>query len=165
VNTSIQTIFNDDQKDRRNPIILNNRSLFKPHDKVRKDLVRSLLQRNEIDSAKDYYMAAMIFHHGTTIQDSKKAVALAKKSTELGYKKALAFYATCLDRLLVRQGKKQKFGTQYFKKNSKSPWKLLLVDPKVTDKERKKYGLPTLNEMKKRIKELNKKRYSVKNTA
>lgn len=157
MNTKLQKIFNEDQKDRRNPIILNSRSLFKPRDKVRKNLVRGLLLRKEIDSAKDYYMAAMIFHHGATIQDSKKAVALAKKSDDLGYKKALAFYATCLDRLLIRQGKNQKFGTQYFKKNSKSLWRLLPVDPKTSDQERKKYGLPTLDEMEKRIKELNKK--------
>lgn len=157
MNTKLQKFFNEDQKDRRNPVVLSNARLLKLRDKVRKDLACGLLRRNEINSPKDYYMAAMIFHHGTTIQDSKKAVALAKKSADLGYKKALAFYATCLDRLLVRQGKKQKFGTQYFKKNSKSLWKLLPVDPKISDKEREKYGLPTLNEMKKRINELNKK--------
>ena len=54
-------------------------------------------RKNKLVSAKDYYLAAMIFHHGSGIHDSIKAVNLSEKSHKLGYKKALAFYATCFD--------------------------------------------------------------------
>jgi len=129
--------------------------LFIKNDQNRKKVVQDLINMNKLTSAKDYYLAAMIFHHGSSIQDSVKAVKLSKISYELGYKKSLLFYATCLDRLLIKRGKKQKFGTQYRKKDSKSKWKLLPLDPQTTDEERKKYGIAPLNELRDHIEKLN----------
>ena len=74
----------------------------------------------------------------------------------MGYQKALSLYAVSMDRLLIRQGKKQRFATQYFKKNDASSWKLLPFDKKMSDKERKKYNVPPLAETRKMINQLNK---------
>ena len=114
-----------------------------------------LFARIKLFSAKDYYLAAMIFHHGSGIHDSIKAVNLSEKSHKLGYKKSLAFYAACLDRLLIKQGKKQKFGTQYRKKDARSKWKLLPVDSRTTDEERKIYNMAPLKELMRNIEKLN----------
>jgi hypothetical protein len=157
MNTNLLKIFKEDQKDRRDPLIISNVKLFITRDKIRKAFVERLVKNNEINTPKDYYMAAMIFHHGSTINDSKRAVRLAKLSADSGYRKGLSFYATCIDRLLIRQGKKQKFGTQFRKKNTKSLWRLLPFDKKTTDEERFKYGLLSLTKMKDNVEKLNKK--------
>lgn len=155
MNKELQKIFRNDQKDRRNPTICNDAKLLTKNDKARRKAVQELILSNKLSSAKDYYLAAMIFHHSPSIQDSMKAVKLSITSHELGYKKALSFYAICLDRLLLKKGKKQKFGTQYHKKDSKSKWKLLPVDPKTTDEERKKYNIASLKELVSAMEKLN----------
>lgn len=157
MNKKLQTIFKQDQKDRHDIAILTDKKLFIKRDKERKILVAEMIKNKKLKSGLDFYMAAMIFHHGPTIQDSKKAINLIKKSVDLGYKKALSFYATALDRLLVRQGKEQKFGTQYQKKSDKELWKILPYDLKTSDEERFKYNLPSLSEMKNNIDKLNSK--------
>ena len=155
MNKPLKKIFNNDQKDRHDQIVCNDASLLSKYDRERKKLVCDLISKKMLVSAHDYYHAAMIFHHGPSIQDSTKAVKLSKISYKLGYKKALSFYATCLDRLLLKKGKKQKFGTQYIKKNPKSMWKLLPVDPKTSDAERKKFNIAPLKELEDHISKLN----------
>ncbi|MBI2482326.1 MAG: hypothetical protein HYV76_02080 [Candidatus Vogelbacteria bacterium] len=73
------------------------------------------------------------------------------------YTKARWLFAAITDRILVDQNKPQKFGTQYTKKDANSPWVLRPINPKTTDAERKKYNVPTLKQMKGRLKKLNAK--------
>jgi hypothetical protein len=155
MNKKLLGIFNDDQKDRHNPMIRNNASLLTKNDRERRRVVQGLISIGKLVSAEDYYHAAMIFQHGGSILDSVKAVRFSKISHELGYKKALAFYATCLDRLLLKRGKKQKFGTQSWKKDARSTWVLSPVDSRTTDKERKQYDIAPLKELEDRIEKLN----------
>ncbi|MBI2632870.1 MAG: hypothetical protein HYW78_00565 [Parcubacteria group bacterium] len=60
------------------------------------------------------------------------------------------------DRILVSEGKNQKFGTQYYK-NKKGLWELWPVQKSTTDKERAQFNIMSLVEAKNRAKELNKK--------
>ena len=139
MNKKLEKIFINDQEDRKNRTILENGVLLTKRDRDRKKRVNYLISRKQLNSPKDFFMAAMIFHHNRSIEDSRKAVMLSKKSADMGYQKALSLYAVSMDRLLIRQGKKQRFATQYFKKNDASSWKLLPFDKKMSDKERKKY--------------------------
>ena len=93
----------------------------------------------------------MILHHRSKISTSKKAIKYAKLSLEKGYNKGKWLIASSTDRLLQLQGKPQKFGTQVVNMKAKN-LKLHKLDPKTTDEERKKYGLPTLKELKKYLK-------------
>jgi len=156
MNKELLKIFNNDQKDRRDPVVRANPALLSKNDRVRKKMVQEYIDANKLITAKDYYLAAMIFHHGPSIQDSVKAVKLSKTSYELGHKKSLLLCATCLDRLLMKKGKKQKFGTQYRKNNAKSKWKLLPVDSRTTDEERKKWGIAPLSKLIANVNKLNK---------
>ncbi len=155
MNKKLLRIFNDDQKDRRNPMIRNDASLLTKNDRERRRVVQGLIRTGKLVSAKDYYHAAMIVQHGGSILDSVKAVRFSKISHELGYKKALAFYATCLDRLLLKRGKKQKFGTQSWKKDASSKWVLSPIDSRTTDKERQQFDIAPLKELEDRIKKRN----------
>ena len=154
-NKELLRIFDSDQKDRHDPTIRNDATLLTKNDKERRKIVQGLIRTGKLVSAEDYYHAAMIFQHGGSILDSVKAVRFSKISHELGHEKALAFYATCLDRLLLKRGKKQKFGTQSWKKDAGSAWALSPVDPQTTDTERKQYGIAPLRKLEDRIKKLN----------
>jgi len=80
---------------------------------------------------------------------------LAKKAVDKGYDPAKWLYAASLDRYLVSRGKLQKYGTQYHR-NKNGKYELPSVDSTVTDMSRKELSVPTINEMKQRIKDLNK---------
>lgn len=118
--------------------------------------VQDLLDTNTSKSGRDFFIASMIFHHGFTQTSVRKAISYAKKAVELGYKKGKWLIASATDRLLQLQGKPQKFGTQIVKTKS-GKVKMYKVDSKTTDEERKEYGLPTLEELKERLKPINEK--------
>jgi len=73
---------------------------------------------------------------------------------KLGFEKAKWLYAAAQDRLLIKQGKKQKYGTQYKRKDG--IWFLYPVNKSINDRERKKYNVPTLKESFSKLEGLNK---------
>ena len=116
-----------------------------------KNLVKrleDLFKKNKINSGKDYFIATIILHHSFNIANSKKALNYSKLAVEKGYKKGKWFIASATDRLLQLQRKPQKFGTQVEDMNAKK-LKIYKLNSKTTDKERKEFGLPTLNQIKK----------------
>lgn len=113
--------------------------------------VQDLLDNNKAKKGRDFFISSMIFHHGFTLTSSKKAISYAEKSVEMGYKKGKWLIASATDRLLQLQGKQQKFGTQIIETKS-GKIRMYKVDSKTTDKEREEYGLPTLKELKERLK-------------
>lgn len=155
MNKELEKIFKEDQHDR---LYFNTTpSVISRRDRERRKKVKQFLGDGKVTTGKDYYNASMIFHHSSSIAHIKKANTLAKKSAELGYKKAKWLYAGTLDRLFIKQGKKQKFGTQYFKKSSLGKWYLYPVDLKTTNEERVSYNVLSLKEIKKMIEKMNQK--------
>lgn len=155
MNRDLEKIFKEDQKDRLDASV--SPSFVMRRDKERRKQTQRIINENGFKTGIDYYHAAMIFHHSPSIAHIKKACALAEKSSNLSYKKAKWLCAATLDRLLMRQGKKQKFGTQFTKKSPTDIWRLYPVDSKTTDKERKLYNVPTLAKTKKMIEKMNQK--------
>jgi len=123
-------------------------------DKSRQGIALKILKEKQSLTREDYFRSAMLFQHGTRIIDSKKAISLAKKGVLLGSNDAKWLYAAT-GRLLVRQGKKQKFGTQY-RKMEGGKWFLLPVDPKTTDKERAEYNVVPLKQAEAKAEKWNK---------
>lgn len=82
-------------------------------DKVRKEQVQEMLNNSEVKTAEDYYHASLVFQHGETTEDFKKANDLAKKSMDMGDPRAKQMYENSYDRMLMSQGKLQKYGTQF----------------------------------------------------
>ena len=108
-----------------------------PRDKKRVEQTMRILHNRKL-AAIDYYHAAMVFQHS---EDIKTAVSLAKKSMDMGYEKAKWLYAAATDRYLVRQGKKQRYGTQ-FKLMKDGALVPLPINKRVSDKERELYNVP-----------------------
>lgn len=109
---------------------------------LRNDLDSILKSRNNF-SAREIWMAGMVYHHGFTLSASRRALRLAKEAYERGYKPAKTLIAQATDRLLQLQGKPQKFGTQAVQLKS-GKWKMYKIDGSVTDEERREHGLPNL---------------------
>jgi len=156
----IYKLFMEDQKDHSAAMIETYKTKadwdeLTKRDKSRQDVALKILEENKSLTGEDYFRAAMLFQHGARVVDSKKAISLSKKGVLMGSDDAKWLYAAATDRLLVRQGKKQKFGTQY-RKMEKGKWFLLPVDPKTTDKERAEYNVVPLKQAKAKAEKWNK---------
>jgi len=119
-NKFLKKLFKEDQQDRRK--IKDTKQFMNwlvRRDLERRKKLQGLIRKKLLKTAEDYFMAAMIFQHGGTVQYVKKARELAKKAMGLGNKDARWLYAAATDRILMMQGKKQKFGTQYVQKDGK----------------------------------------------
>lgn len=158
MNKRLEQIYKEDQQDRVNPVFFKTPIIFRKRDEKRRWLVEKMIKENKIKTGRDFYIAAMIFHHGHKIIHAKKAIKLAQKSTLKRYGKARWLFAAATDRLLTKQEKKQKYGTQFFKKSARSKVILLPVDKNTTDKERAYFNVPPLAEIKKSLIKLNRKK-------
>lgn len=133
-------LFKQDQRDRKNPNFETDWNTIAKRDLIHRKLVIAKLKRSEIRSAKEFYVAAMIFQHGTCPEQYLFANVLARTAMDRGSVPAKWLYAATLDRYLLSIGKTQKYGTQYRVVNGKSV--LLPFDQGTTDAERAKYNVP-----------------------
>jgi hypothetical protein len=138
VNRELRAIFEADQADRR--------SGLKPdageRDRARRRRVRELLVGGQVVSGPDHYHAAMVFQHGGTAESYRLARQLALRAVELGHRPGRWLAAAALDRLLVHEGQRQKYGTQY--RTWGDEQMLVEVDPSTTDEERAAWDVPPL---------------------
>ena len=151
-NAELLQLFKADQEDRKPGVNWRNRI---QRDKVRKKRVLELLKANKVITSKDHYNAAIIFQHGGDTLSSSLAVKMMKRAIELDNTISKWLLAAAIDRDLLRRNKPQIYGTQYRKLNGK-PWEIYNLDTtKITDKQRKAYGVKTLAEQKEKLKKLN----------
>lgn len=147
-------LFEQDQRDRLQhlgPITVPLVPLMRFRDWRRRRRVQELIAAGALSAPEDFYHAAMILQHGTRLADYWQAHELAKRAADLGYRPARWLVAAALDRWLMRQGKPQKYGTQY---TTVGKWwqgwrigrkyRLWDVDPATTDEERQEWGVPPL---------------------
>jgi hypothetical protein len=108
------------------------------------------------DSADDYFHAAMVFQHGEGVADIERANALAKEAVarDPAHKQARWLTAASEDRVLVCQGKPQRWGTQ-FACDDKGQFTLYPVDDSIDDEERARWNVPPLAEAHRRADEMN----------
>jgi hypothetical protein len=138
MNAELRAIFEADQGDRRSGM----GPELAARDRDRRRRVLELLAAGDVVDGADYYHAAMVFQHGGSLASYRRARELALRAVELGHPPARWLAAAALDRLLVRQGRRQRYGTQY------RMWgddrMLVEVDPVTTDEERAEWGVPPL---------------------
>lgn len=152
---NIKKIYNSDQADRKKLIPKGEFDLLNKNDKKRRGLIYNLIKSSTKFSAEEMYHIAFILHHSPFIKDSNLAIKYAKKSFDLGFKKAGWLYAATIDRLCMKRKLPQKYGTQYFKKDANSKFELYKTDESITDKERIELGVPTLKEAQENVKNFN----------
>lgn len=154
-NPELTALFRADQADRNPPPPLSEAQELIKRDVARRQRVVELLAQSGAQSSNDYYHAAMIFQHGRELDDYLQAQKLAEKAAALDPSNAKAKWlqAASHDRYLWRQGKAQRYGTQYRKKDGR--WELLPVDPAFSDDERAALNCPPLAEALRRVEMMN----------
>ncbi|HPF12380.1 MAG TPA: hypothetical protein PKW08_13225 [Flavobacteriaceae bacterium] len=152
-NAALVEMYTNDQNDRKtNPI---DWSVVNKNDSLRRLRVRQLLDSGKVNTGKDLKNAAMIFQHGTDSTDYGLAVQLMKKAIEKDSTVNKWLFAAATDRYLLSKGEPQIYGTQY-EKMGDEPWRLGEIDTtKISDAERKAYGVKTLAEQREKVKQMN----------
>ncbi len=124
-----------------------------PQDAERRKRTMEIMKTGGLRTSEDYYNAALIFQHGDSAEDIKLAYSLATVAVTLDpdNKPAKWLTAAAWDRIMMRLGKPQWYGTQSFKPNGSDKWELYTIDEKaVSDEERKAYGVPSVKESRRR---------------
>jgi hypothetical protein len=133
VNEELRELFQQDQADRRaGPPD----AAMQERDRARRRRLEALLAAGALRTAEDHSHAAMLLQHGETEADARRAHELAGRAAALGSAPARWLAAAAHDRWLVRQGRPQKYGTQWQRRGPDGPWELWPVDPATTDAER-----------------------------
>ncbi|MBU0691301.1 hypothetical protein KKC97_04750 [bacterium] len=126
-------------------------------DARRLNRVKELVAGKELKTAQDYFNAALICQHGTDSTDYRLANELAKQAAALdtSYAAAKWLSAASWDRYLQSMGLPQIYGTQ-FRTDSAGVWTLEPIDTTaVTDEERARLGVPSLEEARRQAARMN----------
>ena len=110
---------------------------------ARRERVRTLLEKDQLRTAKEFYHAAMMMLNSPEPDDVLTAHDLAVVAISKGEARAAQVAAESLDRFLMRTGRQQRYATQIEIANQNPP-RIYPVDPAVSDFLRNQYGVPTL---------------------
>jgi hypothetical protein len=157
-NSELQQILEADQADRQvgtQP----DWSVIGRRDEERFARVKEILLAEKLRTSTDYYNAALVCQHGGSVEDIRLAHALATISRTIDPKdlNAAWLFAASWDRIMMQLEKPQWYGTQFTKSDMPgSKWELYKMDEMaVTDDDRKKLGLPSLQEARERANKMN----------
>lgn len=153
VNQRLRQLFDEDQHERLQPPADWNEVLA--HDAVRFQEVKAQLDGG-LRAPEDFFFAAAVLNHSEEIADNQLAHELAVRAATLAPSSLLAraLAGAADDRLQMRAGLPQKYGTQ-FVRDGDGGWSLYPVDERVSDEQRAKWALPPLSEARARVAELN----------
>ena len=104
--------------------------------------VIDIYANGDLISGMDYFHAAWVLLWGETAAHFELARHFARRATELEEPRAWTLRAMAWDRLLIAQGKPQRFGTQIIRQGGR--WSLGQVDPQVSDDQRAFFAVPPL---------------------
>ncbi|MGV6831404.1 MAG: DUF6624 domain-containing protein [bacterium] len=153
-NPEIKEIYDNDQNDRTPDKI--DWPVVNKRDSLRRVRVHQLLDSGKVITGKDFARAAMVFQHGQDSTDYGLAVSLMKTAIEKDTTIDKWLFAAATDRYLLSKGEPQIYGTQYFKNRAGGPWYRQEIDTtKISDEERKAFGVRTLAEQLLLVEELN----------
>jgi len=123
---------------------------------VRADKVAKLIHEGKVESAADHFHAALVLVQCTRENGLAVAHEQALAAAELGESRGFRVAAEAVDKLMVKRGMLQRYGTQFVWEPVLRAWRLYPLDPRTTDAERQAMGVPTLEGIKRQEAELNK---------
>lgn len=155
--TELQTLEQADQADRPGNVL---KPGAQSRDAVRRARVGAILGEGCLRTKADYLAAALIYQHGgdatydpklgaaTALAPEQNFLAFyfASRAHELGASGAAWLVAAAADRYLVGTGKKQLFGTQFFKFGTAKCFCLMPVEASFPDARRTAFTGKTLDQ-------------------
>lgn len=154
-NKTLMRLMKEDQHDRK-VLFQKGPDQVTKRDEQRRKTAIAMLHAGQIKTALDHFNAGLLFQHGLELSDYKRAHRHARNAIKIGgIEDANWLYAVTLDRMLVAEGKKQKFGTQFKSEevsdghSKKSKWVMRLApfDARTSDRTRSRYGVSCLKEL------------------
>ncbi|MCA1665330.1 MAG: hypothetical protein LC659_13880 [Myxococcales bacterium] len=145
MNDELAAIFIADQAD-RNDWQRIDWAIVQPRDEARLRRVEEILAAGAVVTADDHYHAAMVLQHGIAVEHARRAHELARRAVALdpAHEKARWLCCASEDRVLLRQGRPQRWGTQFDCVDG--VWRVYPVDGSVDDAERARWSVPPLAE-------------------
>ena len=152
MNQELHALFMADQAERKDHPAFDTPEYWqlREHDEQRRQRTNELIAQGLLTTHDDYFHAALIFQHGTTLDEIWHAHELARRAAAMEATEATStqmsnwLVAATLDRWLMYQGKAQKYGTQFVPDGKR--YRLWDVDPTTTDDERAANHVPSLQE-------------------
>ena len=129
--------------------------IFWVHQSKRLESVRELAKENALTTPRDHLYAAVILVETDSDADLVLSRDLGLAAAEKGEPKGFRVAAEATDKLCVKQGVPQRFGTQYVYEPVIRAWRLYPYDPNTTDVERQAMGIEPMAKLKEREAELN----------
>ena len=124
-------------------------------DKLRRDRVMELIKAGSLETADDYFHAAMVLQHGEGSDDILVAHILSTVAGFKGHETGQWLSAAALDRYLHRIDQPQMLGTQYLRSGPDVPWSQDPYERWLPDSVRAAYGVPTLESQRQRVEQMN----------
>ncbi|HBV14655.1 tetratricopeptide repeat protein [Chryseobacterium carnipullorum] len=154
-NNELQKMADDDQNARKSDQI--NWKILSREDSLRRERIFILLKEDKIKTAKDHFNCGIVFQHGGDTISSGMAVKSFEKALKMDPSLNRWWYAAAVDRDLMYKKKPQIYGTQFIKdKTTNAKWARYKLDSsKITDEQRKYYGVETLKEQEQKEREMN----------
>lgn len=153
-------LYESDQKDRKNDIDKIDWNAISVRDSERQVKIMLMLRHGSIKTAKEYWQAAVIYQHGSTIEQIKIAYSFAQIAMALDpdMKAARWLAAASWDRIMVQSKLPQWYGTQFTKSSATGKWELYEINESIiSDEERMKFDIPPLKLIREQIEGMNKK--------
>ncbi len=113
INLQLEDLYNEDKTERLKADSGEELSLLRKNTHNRLKKLREIIPTLDESEIWNCHYVAYLLQHGESIADYKLAHEYAKKAVALGSRVTKWLYAATLDRLLISQGKLQKYGTQY----------------------------------------------------
>lgn len=105
--------------------------------------------------AGDHLHAALVLVQCNDEAYLERAQQHGLAAAELGDNRGFRVAAEAQDKLLMKRGMMQRFGTQFVWEPVLRAWRLYATDPRTTDEERKAMGVPSLAQLLEQEKALN----------
>jgi hypothetical protein len=157
VNSELTQMYDQDQSERMDVHGSDVKAwaIISAHDKVHRDRVLELMHQDKLETAEDYFHAALIMQHGDEPSDYMLAHIMSCAAAQMGNKPSVWLSAASFDRLMQKVGQSQVFGTQY-RKDPSLGWTLQpLASEVLTDGVRKTFNVPTLEQSKLHVVKMN----------
>jgi hypothetical protein len=109
--------------------------------------VRELVAKGPFAEARPNLEAAVLLLASDEASDLALAEKLGLEAARLGENLGFRVAAEAVDKQAIKQGKPQRYGTQYAYDASTRRWRVFPCDPLTTDAERRAMGVPSYAEI------------------
>jgi len=119
--------------------------------------VFEMMKNHKVVTANDYLHAAMIMQHGSNFEDYRLALSLATVASTMDptLERARWLIAAAWDRALMNKNLPQWYGTQYKSAPGKKTTLYKVDESVVNDEDRRLLGVPSLQQAKDLVKQIN----------